>query len=104
VIDAIFSLETIYVLTGFVLLVFSFLTFHDRTNPHRVGSAVFWLILGGIFGLGGVIPNWLTGILVLAWFSMERASPGAQHTDIAVQEACPSFGNRIFVPCSRFHW
>jgi uncharacterized membrane protein len=102
VIDAIFSLETIYILTGIVLLIFSFLTFRDRTNPHRVGSAVFWLILGGIFGLGGVIPSWLTGVLVLALVvldGMGRVDRGRSQPDIAVQERhARRLGNRIFAP------
>ena len=99
---AIFSLETVYVLTGFVLLIFSFLTFRDRTNPHRIGSAVFWLILGCIFGLGGVIPNWLTGVLVLALVILDgagRVSRGRSETDIAVQERhAHRLRNRIFAP------
>jgi uncharacterized membrane protein len=102
VIDAIFSLETIYILTGFVLLVFSFLTFRDRTNPHRIASAVFWLILGFIFGLGGVIPNWLTGILVLALVALDgagRVGRGRGQSDIAVQERhAHRLRNRIFAP------
>ena len=101
-INAIFSLETIYVLTGFVLLVFSFMTFRDGTNPHRIGSAVFWLILGCIFGLGGVIPNWLTGILVLALVVLDgagRVRRGRSETDIAVQERhAHRLRNRIFAP------
>ena len=101
-IDAIFSLETIYVLTGFVLLVFSFLTFRDRTNPHRLASALFWMILGCIFALGGVIPNWLTGILVLALVVLDgvgRVGRGRVLTDIAVQERhAHRLRNRIFAP------
>jgi uncharacterized membrane protein len=100
--DAIFSLETIYVLTGFVLLVFSFLTFRDRTNPHRIGSAVFWLILGCIFGLGGVLPNWWTGILVLALVALDgagRVSRGRSQADIAVQKRhAHRLRNRVFAP------
>jgi len=102
VIGAIFSLETIYILTAIVLLVFSFITFRDRTNPRRVASAVFWLILGCIFGLGGVIPNWLTGILVLALVALDgvgRVERGRGQSDIAVQERhAHRLRNRVFAP------
>jgi len=102
VIDAIFSLETIYVLTGLVLLVFSFITFRDRTNPRRIGSAAFWLILGCIFALGGVMPNWLTGLLVLALVALDgvgRVSRGRSHTDVAIQERhAHRLRNRVFAP------
>ena len=36
--SAIFSLETVYVLTGLVLLAFSVGTFADAGNPRRIGS------------------------------------------------------------------
>ena len=101
-IEAIFSLETIYVLTGIVLLVFSFLTFRDRTNPHRIGSAVFWLLLACIFGLGGVIPNWLTGVLVLALVAIDgtgRVERGRNDADATAQERhARRLLNRIFAP------
>jgi len=102
VIGAIFSLETIYVLTGMVLVVFAFLTLRDRTNPHRHTSALFWLILGCIFGLGGVLPNWLTGVLVLALVALDgvgRVSRGHLQTDNASQERrAHRLRNRIFAP------
>jgi len=101
-IRAIFSLETIYILTGLVLLVFSVLTFRDRTNPHRLASAAFWLILGCIFGLAGVIPNWLTGLLVLALVALDgagRVGRGHDQTDKATQERqADRLRNRIFAP------
>ncbi|HLQ77642.1 MAG TPA: DUF979 family protein, partial [Terriglobia bacterium] len=100
--SAIFSLETIYILTGLVLLIFSILTFCDRTNPHRHASAVFWLILGGIFGLGGVLPYWLTGLLVLALVALDgagRVSRGQEQIDKAAQHRqAQRLRNRIFAP------
>jgi len=102
VIDALFSLETIYVLTGIVLLIFSFLTFRDRTNPHRLSSAVFWMVLGCIFGLGAVIPNWLTGILVLALVVLDgagRVERGRSYADLVIQgRHALRLRNRIFAP------
>ena len=101
-VGAIFSLDTIYVLTGFVLLVFSFLTFRDPTNPNRLASAAFWLILGCIFGLAGVIPNWLTGLLVLALVALDgagRVGRGRDQTDKATQDRrAERLRNRIFAP------
>jgi uncharacterized membrane protein len=102
VIQTIFNLETIYVLTGFVLLVFSFITFHDRTNPHRLGSSAFWFILGCIFGLGGVLPNWLTGVLVLVLVALDGAGyvgRGNSPLDVATAERhARRLLNRVFAP------
>jgi uncharacterized membrane protein len=101
-IGAIFSLETIYILTGLVLLIFSLFTFRDQTNPHRVASAMFWLILGCIFGLGGELPNWLTGLLVLALVALDgagRVGRGRDQTDKATQQRhAHRLRNRIFAP------
>ena len=63
--EALFSLDAVYVMTGLVLFVFAALNFRDRSNANRVASALFWLVLGVIFVLGGVMPHWLTGVLVL---------------------------------------
>lgn len=101
-ISAIFSLEAVYILTGLVLLVFSVFTFRDKTNPHRVASAVFWLILGCIFGLGGVLPIRLTGLLVLALVALDgagRVGRGRDHADKATQQRhAQRLQNRIFAP------
>ena len=59
---ALVSLNTVYVLTGLVLLVFAALNFKDRSNKHRYGTALFWLILGLIFILGSVLPHWSIGV------------------------------------------
>ena len=66
-------LELVYVPTGLVLLIFAALTLADRGNPHRVTSAIFWLILASIFALGGVMPHWMTGLLVLAMVAIDGA-------------------------------
>jgi uncharacterized membrane protein len=66
-----FSLDTVYVLTGLVLSIFSLLTFTDRTNSRRVGSGLFWLILGAIFIFGSLMPHWLTGMLVLLMVTLD---------------------------------
>src|SRR5918997_5005556 len=70
---ALFSLDAVYVLTGAVLWVFAALNFRDRDNANRKGSALFWLVLGAIFVLGGVMPHWLTGLLVLLMVGLDGA-------------------------------
>ncbi len=96
-------LELVYVPTGLVLLVFAALTFTDRGNPRRVGSAIFWLILAAVFALGGVMPHWLTGLLVMAMVAIDgagritrgsRAEPSKQQQ---VSEA-RRLGDMIFLP------
>jgi uncharacterized membrane protein len=69
----VFSLNSVYVLTGIALGVFAGLTFRDRANPHRIGSGFFWLILGIVFALGHVFPHWLTGLLVFVMVGIDGA-------------------------------
>ncbi len=98
-----FSLNAVYVLTGVVLLVFSLLGFRDRSNQHRVGTSVFWLILGLIFVLGSVLPHWITGLLVLLMVAIDGAGRvGRRNSDDTeqsgqAQQKERTIGNRIFL-------
>jgi uncharacterized membrane protein len=69
--DRLFRLETVYVLSGIVLIVIACFSARDRTNPARYGTALFWLLLGVVFALGSVLPFWVTGVLVLALVALD---------------------------------
>ena len=100
---ALLSLNTVYVLTGLVLLVFAVLNFRDGSNKHRVGTALFWLILGLIFIFGSLLPHWLTGLLVLVMVGIDgvgrvgHKSPDEVTRSGQVQQKVHSLGNRIFL-------
>ena len=101
-IDHVFSLETVYILTGVALLIFALMTFADSTNPRRAGSGCFWLTLGIIFMFGGVAPHWLTGLLVLILVALDgfgQVGRGRVETDPVEQaEHARRLANRIFIP------
>ena len=104
-IERIFSLDAVYVLTGIVLFIFAAMTFRDRSNPRRIGSGLFWLLLGVIFAFGSVLPYWLTGLLVLLMVGIDglgrvgRGSSSEAETGEGPQVGVPAkFGNQIFVP------
>ncbi|MEK7831225.1 MAG: DUF979 domain-containing protein [Acidobacteriota bacterium] len=115
-IEKIFSLDAVYALTGIVLFVFAAMTFADKSNPRRIGSGLFWLLLGAIFAFGGVMPYWLTGVLVLTMVAidglgkvgrgsreeqatggLEVREPGGENLRAPSNIRAP-FGNQIFVP------
>lgn len=98
-----FSLDTVYVMTGLVLAHFAISTFSDRGNEHRFASGLFWLILGAIFALGTVLPHWLTGLLVLVMVGLDgagRVVRGTHHEPPKAEQAenAGKLGNRIFIP------
>jgi uncharacterized membrane protein len=69
--SSLFSLETVYGLTGALLLLFSLHTCADRGHPLRWSSALFWGLLAGIFMLGERLPAWVVGIAVLLMVALD---------------------------------
>jgi uncharacterized membrane protein len=95
------DLEAVYVLTGLVLLVFATLTFLDREHPHRLGTGLFWLLLGIVFIFGSRLPHWVTGCLVLGMVALDgakRVQPGPSVRQAERVEPVRRLGNRIFLP------
>lgn len=92
-----FSLEAVYVLTGLLLLCFATLTLADHSHSHRIGSALFWAVLGVIFALGGVLPHWVTGLLVLLLVVLDGAGQVGK-SPVEKTERVQSIGPRIFWP------
>lgn len=90
-------------LTGFVLLVFAALNFKDRSNRHRVGTALFWFILGLIFLMGSILPHWFIGLLVLLMVGIDgagrvgRKSSGETTKSGQVPQKERTIGNKIFL-------
>jgi len=101
--QAITSLEAIFVLSGIVLLVIGAFTFADRANPARVGTGLFWVLLGLAFALGGVLPSWVTGLLVVGMVVIDglglvrKGAYGEASHEERVR-AADRFGWRIFLP------
>lgn len=98
-----FNLEVVYVLAGLALTVFAVATALDRDHPARVGTALFWLLLGIIFALGSYLPAWLTGVLVIALVLLEglgQVQKGTYSEATPAQRAASAerFGIRLFIP------
>jgi uncharacterized membrane protein len=84
------------------LLVFAGLTFLDRRHSHRLGTGFFWLAFGVIFIFGGLLPYWLTGLLVIAMVAIDgagRVSRGSDDTRSTTPlQKGRRLGDRIFLP------
>jgi uncharacterized membrane protein len=101
--SAVFSLPTVYALTGSVLWIFAAMTFADGGNRRRVGSGLFWLILGTIFIFGNLMPHWLTGVLVLVMVGIDgagRVSRGRSDETTKAEQAeqARRLKDKIFLP------
>jgi uncharacterized membrane protein len=102
---AVFSLESVYFLTGTVLWIFAVLNYRDRGKEGRVSSALFWLILGTIFVFGSLMPHWLTGLFVLLMVGIDGASrvgskarDGESTKSGQAEQKESILGNKIFLP------
>jgi uncharacterized membrane protein len=100
---SLFSLDTVYVMTGIVLLLFAAMTFGDHANPRRVGTATFWLTLGIIFAAGSIMPYWLTGLMVLGMVALDGAgyvARGSYNETTKAEQAkeADHLRDRIFLP------
>ena len=101
--DALFSLDAVYILTGAVLWVFAAMTYRDRGNPRRVGSSLFWFLLGVTFIFGSILPHAATGLLVLAMVAIDgmgRVARGTSHeaTPAEQREEARRLGDKILLP------
>ena len=102
-INAIFSLNTVYVVIGALLWAFAAMTFRDRGNARRIGSSLFWLILGTTFIFGGLLPHWVTGLLVVVMVAIDglgRVARGTSHEATPAEQCAQAqrLGNKIFLP------
>ncbi len=102
-IAALTSLEAVFAVSGGLLIVLGVFTFGDHANPRRLGTGLFWVLLGLAFALGGVLPAWATGLLVLGMVAIDglglmgQGAYGEATPDERVRSA-DRFGWRIMVP------
>lgn len=96
-------LEATFVLIGLMLALTGVRAFLDKTNPRRVTTAAFWLLLGGTFALGKVLPYGVIGVLILVIGALSLARGVAVgKLDEGSQEERDAgsrrLGNWLFVP------
>ncbi len=97
------NLDVVYAVAGIVLLVFAVMTFKDKSHRHRYGSGLFWFLLAIAFAFGSLLPNWVTGILVLAMVAIDglgRVGIGTYNESTQEQQAVHAsrLKNKIFLP------
>jgi uncharacterized membrane protein len=101
--SSLFNLEIVYALTGAALMVFAGFTLRDRRNPARLGTALFWFVLGVLFAFGTYLPAWLDGALVVLLVAIDglgRVREGEYGEPSPARRAASAerLGWRLFAP------
>ncbi|WP_338487026.1 DUF979 domain-containing protein [Ruoffia tabacinasalis] len=96
-------LEIMYIVIGLQLLYTAYRVFNDETNPTRIGTTLFWAILGVLFVGGSYIPNIINGVLVLiigviTLFKQVSIREIKATPEKEVKENADNTGNGIFLP------
>lgn len=107
------TFEHLYSLIGMILIIFSISTLRDEKNPHRFGTAAFWLLFGLTFLIGifinpankevsrpyyiaaGLMVVAMTGIASLGWFSLGSYNEATAEVRKTNRD---KLGNKIFLP------
>lgn len=96
-------LEVVYILIGLVAIYAGIRNLRDETNEHRVGTAVFWCVLGLLFVVGRWVPAAVAGGLVIVMVvppilqRVGRGTGGAP-TQQEMEDGYRKIGMKIFVP------
>ena len=60
-----FLLDIFYALIGFLMIALAAYTFTNKEHKARIGTSIFWTILGVVFAFGELIPSNIVGILLI---------------------------------------
>ena len=96
-------LEIVYILIGLVAFYAGVRNAMDKTNEKRMGSALFWCVLGILFIAGRWVSNTVAGVLVVlmvlpAILRQVGAGTGGAPIQEEMQENYETIGMKIFVP------
>lgn len=96
-------LEIVYLIVGLVLLYAGIANFRDKTNEKRIGSGIFWTMLGLLFVVGRWIPAEYTGIglvimlLPVIFKQIDKGKDVTKPSEEEMEYAFNTIGNKIFL-------
>ncbi|GAB2021642.1 DUF979 domain-containing protein [Pseudolactococcus yaeyamensis] len=97
-------LEFFYILVGLLIIVTAVRVFLEKSNSARLGTSVFWLLLGIVFAFGGRIPKEVDGALLLIMglltlFKQVKLGKVAIVDEKVSGTSAQKIGGLIFIPC-----
>ncbi|MHC1748906.1 MAG: DUF979 domain-containing protein [Cellulosilyticaceae bacterium] len=96
-------LEIFYVLIGLLMYLAAFNVIKDSEHPTRIGTTIFWTILGTLFVFGSYLPGTIAGILligigILTATKQVRIGKLAAPSHEFSENQAKKLGNKIFIP------
>lgn len=96
-------LEFFYIVIGLMMYLSAYSIFKNDKNQERIGTTLFWLIIGTIFVFGKVLPNILVGILlvivgILSILNKVQRGNVEELDQKFASEKASILKNKIFIP------
>ena len=96
-------MEIIYMFIGFMVVYTAVKNLKDKENPSRIGTFVFWFVLGILLAFGRWLPSALSGVLVLvmcvpAILNKVKKGKTDAPSKADTQAAFQAIGMKIFIP------
>lgn len=96
-------LEIIYIVIGLITIYAGVKNAMDKENPSRVGTGVFWCILGVVIGFGRWIPPVAVGVLIIimtipAILKKVKMGKSEAPTEEHAEKMYHKIGMKIFIP------
>ncbi|WP_297238962.1 DUF979 domain-containing protein [uncultured Faecalicoccus sp.] len=96
-------LEIMYFLLGLISIYVAIRNLQDKTNEKRIGTFIFWFLLGLMFVLGPWIPSMYTGILMFLMvlspiFKQVKAGSEPSPTQDEMIKNYKKIGFKVFIP------
>ncbi|USS40490.1 DUF979 domain-containing protein [Thermococcus aggregans] len=97
------TLEYFYILTGIILWFYAYMTLKDEKHEARIGTAIFWFVLGLIFVGGKWLPPVVSGalvVLIALLAGLEKIGKGTYFSTTLEfqQKRREELGNKLLIP------
>ena len=89
-------LEIFYIIIGIMMLNTAVLTLRDKNHKAKIGTALFWALLGVIFIFGPYIPSVVVGGILVVIAVLTLTNEGLSYKE-ALKQA-QKLGLKVFIP------
>ena len=96
-------LEIFYIIIGIMMLNTAVLTLRDKNHKAKIGTSIFWALLGIIFVFGPYIPSVVVGAMLVAIAGLtltKQVKPGTVKAldEKFAEKQADKLGLKVFIP------